>query len=267
MRIRANEDVSIPSSIIRTKTNFRFNAQNKEPIPMSINQQIADSIRRYPTLHSCRTSVLHHWFCVSGSGYGWDSGRLITLYAEPPLPSREETIQAETKSMIENLSMGVWPPDSLALRHYELRFEQEMVARRWDMAEELALVSWGEPRLNGFTRYTDIVPGKINPLCKFSCLAKIPNDVDPEYLEAAREMIQEIFRSQPWQSSRDGFRVDEKALAQHESNLEFADGIAQELAQRFGPGTKPNSLAEYRISLERRDQFGRDLVAKLRSGF
>jgi hypothetical protein len=230
---------------------------------MSINQQIADNIRRYPTLHSCRTSVLHHWFCVIGSGYEWANGRLIELNPERPLRSREEAIQAATKSMTERLSSEDWPPESLARQHYALRYEREMVARRWDMAEELALVSWGQPRPNGFTSYTDIVPEKISELSKYCFLAEIPDNVDPEYLEAAREMIQEIFRSQPWQSSRDGFRVDEEALAQHESNLEFADGIAQELAQRFGPGTKPNSLAEYRVSLERRDQFLRDLLARL----
>ena len=233
---------------------------------MSITQQIADKIRRYPTLFSCRTSVLHPWFCVIGSGYEWANGRLIELNPERPFRSLEEAIHEATESMTARLSWEDWPPESLARQHYALRYEKEMIARRWDMAEELALVSWGQPRPNGFTSYTDIVPEKISELSKYCLLAEIPDNVDPEYLEAAREMIQEIFQSQPWQSSRDGFRVDEEALAQHESNLEFADGIAQELAQRFGPGTKPNSLAEYRVSLERRAQFGRDLVAKLRAG-
>lgn len=233
-----------------------------------LDQQIANTIRRYPTLFACRTSVLHQWFCVIGNGREWVNGRLVSREDERPLLSRAQTIEKQTEWLVkrakENKKIFGNCPERRAVDAYNLRFEIDMVGRRYDLADHLALMSWPRPCPSRRDRDTDIAPEKIYPWYMGSHLSNVPDDVQPEYLAAAREMLLEIFQSQPWQYEW-GFEMkQEEILAEHERSLQMADGIAQELARRFGPGKKPNSLAEYHLANKRREEMFKEFLRSLK---
>jgi hypothetical protein len=201
----------------------------------SVNQRIAESIRAYPTLFGCRTDVLHYWFCVIGNGTEWEDGE---LRGEPLRElSVDEKIQEGTswiQSRLDDAHTQARP--ELMARYRMLMLEAAQQIRfRMENAADLALVPWGT--LQTSPRQS------IYGLCDYSRLSTVPDDVKPAWLDAVREMIMEVFSSEPRADHHRGFT--DPAQQTHDQNLEFADQCLQSLAQRFGPGTYPGSLAEW----------------------
>ncbi len=192
-----------------------------------INKRIADSIRRYPTLYRCRTDVLEQWFCVIGNGMEWQDGQLVSIL--------------NTKWMRERLEEDANEMDASTLARYRVMIQQESTRIRFTVenASDLALVEWSH---NTPTRIKDSFSAKsIYPLCSYSRMSQVPDDVDPEYLAAVREMIFVVFRSEP---SQYGFDPETNAK-QHEANIQFASQTLAHLAQRFGDGGRPASYESW----------------------
>ncbi len=206
-----------------------------------INKRIADSIRRYPTLYRCRTDVLEHWFCVIGNGMEWQDGQLVSIFDEPPLRTVEQLVAENTKWMRERLEEDDNEMDASTLARYRVMIQQESTRIRFTVenASDIALVEWSH---NTPTRLRDSFSAKsIYPLCAYSRMSQVPDDVDPEWLAAVREMIFVVFRSEP---SQYGFDPETNAK-QHETNIQFASQTLASLARRFGDGGRPASYESW----------------------
>jgi hypothetical protein len=202
---------------------------------MGIRQEIADSIRAYPSLYACRTDVLHQWFCVNGNGMEWQGGRLVTGYHERPR-TLDEIIAEGTGWMRERLEdpimSGTSHESQFRARMRALIAKTEMELRfRYENADDLALVPWDGTIRRSPGLESDFAPRPIYPLCEYACMNTVPDDVDPEYLAAVREMICEVFDAPGTSMPHDAGPEDhERAL---EANRAFADVVLQDLAQRF----------------------------------
>lgn len=192
-----------------------------------VDQRIAESIRAYPTLFGCRTKVLEYWFCVSGNGTEWVDGE---LQGEP---LREETLEEKIRFSTEWIQARVDDPHTQGNAELQARWRMMLLETsnqirfRVENADTLALVPWGTLR--------DSPRGRIYPMCEYSRMACVPDDVKPEWLDAVREMILEVFGHEP----------KPEHAEEHQRNLAFADQTLQSLAQRFSAGKYPTSLGEW----------------------
>lgn len=202
---------------------------------MSINKAIADSIRAYPTLYRCRTDVLEHWFCTIGNGMMWEDGKLVHSYSEEPR-TLEQIIKEDTAYQVQDLSTP--------RRRVALAKNIAYLTTIYNNADDLAQLPWDSSDRVAMSNSPDSLPPKaIYPLCEYSRMCSVPDDVDPEYLAAVREMIFAVFDSNKVSCAARTSSEQHKALV--EKNCEFADKILQQLARRFGDGGVASSYEEW----------------------
>lgn len=109
-------------------------------------------------------------------------------------------------------------------------------------ADDLATVEWDRVvRGEGDAFFQ---PKWVYPLCKYACMNTVPDDVDPEYLSAVREMIFVVFQAEKNKIPSDG---DDYATTASETvkNRIFADWVLRDLARRFGDGGVTASYADW----------------------
>jgi len=214
---------------------------------MSINKAIADAIRAYPTLYQCRTDVLHQWFCVIGNGMSWKNGRLVNNYLENPR-SLQEIIEFKTEFLRNSESVNETVDAETRAKIAKIASE---LTYTYDNADDLALVSW----------CSDFPADSIYPLCEYSKMNTVPDDVDPEYLAAVREMIFAVFESKDIVGS---FR---RAPEQNEIAMkkirDFASNVLSSLATRFGDAGMPTSYEEWVEKKNAAKQRVSDFMAKI----
>jgi hypothetical protein len=229
---------------------------------MNLNQMIAGNIRRWPTLYACRTDVLHHWFCVNGNGMSWEDGRLVAYDHNKRAPSLKRIIADATEPLRHNQKIfqdDPEQPEQAAQYRVLIRMEEDLIRTRYQMADDLALITWNQ----GYSAGSEFPARRIYPLCEYARMNCVPDDVDAEYLAAVREMILVVFRSDPSNTMTPCDATAEQRATAHQANIQFADQVLQDLARRFGNGGKVSSYAQFQ---ERRAQSARavlDVFAEL----
>lgn len=208
---------------------------------MTLNQAITRDIRRWPTLYACRTDVLHQWFCVNGNGMEWVNGRLVGYDSTKRMPSLKRIIADATEPLRHNQKIFQDDPEQAAKYRVLIRMEEDLIRTRYQMAEDLALITWDQ----GCTAGSEFPSRRIYPLCEYARMNRVPDDVDPEYLAAVREMILVVFRSDPSNTMTSYDATPEQQTTAHQANIQFADRVLQDLALRFGDGGKVSSYAQF----------------------
>ena len=228
----------------------------------TLNQMIADSIRRYPGLYRCRTDVLEQWFCVNGNGMEWQDGKLMPSYQDQPMCTIEQHIAFHTEWMHKRLAEAEHANNLQEQARYRAMINREAVNIRYTVenADDLALIPWNttyEPdRQDGFN------PKSIYPLCEYARMNRVPDDVDPEWLAAVREMIFKVFVSQPNQPPVRRLTA-EQAQKQHDDNILFADKVLQDLARRFGDGGEHASYQAWQAAYAKNQAAFQEMIADI----
>lgn len=125
---------------------------------MTVQDTIKKVMSVYPSIAPSRVQVLHHLFWVIGNGYEWKDGELVTLFSE----------DYEKKPLI---------PSSPALEAYDRVYA--------------ALGKFIEATPD----YIDVVRiplATVYPLCEYSKILCIPEDVKDDWLDAAMESLQDV---------------------------------------------------------------------------
>ena len=228
---------------------------------MNLNDAIARDIRRWPTLYACRTDVLHQWFCVNGNGMDWVNGRLVGYDSTKRMPSLKSRIADATEGL-RTIQLSCVDDAAQAAKYRVLiRKEEDRVKQAHVLADDLARVSWD----HGVFPDPNFAPARIYPLCEYARMNRVPDDVDPEYLAAVREMILEVFRSDPSRSLTPSGATAEQQAAAHQANIQFADRVLQDLARRFGTGSMISSHAQYQANRRTISQGIQAILSKLRA--
>lgn len=203
---------------------------------------IEKSIRNYPLIFHNRTDVLHHIFVVNGCGYEWVNG-----VAQPSYPESERDLSEILKDEEEELACALLWVDQLSIDDRNSAEVQKRIAI--DTARTLCRVREYNTTMQ-FRRnnahYLALVEKhkkSVYPLCEYALLANVPDDVDPIYLEAVRDVIFDIFATPVNMNFIPPY--DEKA---RQENIQFASNVLTELAQRFGKENpdQPTSWEEYK---------------------
>jgi hypothetical protein len=180
---------------------------------MTLNEHIIKVIKLYPTLFTNRTDVLHHLFCVIGNGYDWKGGRLVAPRHQTDRRDPEENIHTYESYIAEyHYNADVHKFQEEIFRKI-VEDNNERCRYRIDHAEELALTT-------GTLSY-------IYPLCEYSKMNTVPNNVKPDWLDGCVEMIFTVITT-----------VQTKYYEEinHENNIKFAENCLHTLTQRFGEG-------------------------------
>lgn len=199
---------------------------------MTLQDSIAATIRNWPTLYGCRSDVLQHYFCAANNGLDWQDGILVDRYGDSTEAERASMrLDAAERlaALQDELQDPPSPPPSAARRRLHttlaavvqiatLRHNAE-VQFRTDHADVLALVPWGDAdsadRLLGGVSTAPPI-SMLAPTC---ALFSVPDDVQPDWLEGAREMIFTLFRTPTVATTV----------------IDLADTALQRLATRFPP--------------------------------
>ena len=216
----------------------------------SLQDSIANAIRNWPTLYGCRTDVLHHYFCAVDNGMDWHDGVLVDRYGDSTESERASMVLDENeRAQIVHDSLR-WlarrePPRDIgpaqedtmmALARITARRHNNELRLRIDHADLLACLPWNDQSLPdgllGVGAYCRVQP--ITPLSTAtSALFTIPDDVQPDWLAGAREMIFAIFHAPPTS----------------QPVIPLAEDVLQKLHQRFStPPGVPTTFAEWQAS-------------------
>lgn len=207
---------------------------------MNINQKISTAIRAYPIQYRCRTDVLHHWFCVNGNGMKWKKGRLVDDYK-----TKTKSIDAIIAVATDHLRVSdcYGSAEISAKQRVRIAKITSDLTFTYNNAEDLASVSWDSNGVFSRGASGDFPAKSIYPLCKYACMNSVPDDVNPEYLAAVREMIIAVFCSDSCITAPR--TTTEQRAASLRNNIEFASNILTELAERFGDGGMVTSYDQW----------------------
>jgi hypothetical protein len=143
-------------------------------------------VKEYPGLFPNRVRALEHLFCVYGNGYEWKNGELVGTEMRISKKARErheELTRAieETVSLLEKLGGHE--------EHCAL-YRLEKKAEKW---------AFDNADLIASSPVTEVHPTyKFFLMCEeYSALLNIPDDVKPDWLEAAKETASLILNSNP----------------------------------------------------------------------
>lgn len=135
---------------------------------MNVKDSLRNCLMLYPGIFPNRWAVYHHWFAVNGNGYDWVDGELVS-WDEEKVHTKEDAVEYFFKDTLEDIlnSSIKWTIKNLKKSILSLLRVEE--------------------------REQDFTPKeKIYPLCQYACLLNIPDDIKPDWKEAALEFYNSL---------------------------------------------------------------------------
>ena len=176
----------------------------------SVEKTIKNELLLWPAINVNRLSVLHHLFCVIGNGFEWKDGELVETGLED---FKEATVEEAVKRVIaEELSikeligyvyLGICSSDKVSPFIEDEKIEilnNERNKVIGNINELISLIFRIDERQNDMSypsheRYpyhtTEIYKDAsitFYPLCEYSKLCNLPDDIKTDWLIAARDM-------------------------------------------------------------------------------
>lgn len=142
----------------------------------TVNDTVRHAITRYPSLFTSRIEVLHYLFCVIGNGHEWEKGEIVNGNDDPTPVWTEETERARRTEFFTNLGMTA---EDFAEIGQTTEMEDADIAR---LAEIVATVDTRMFDMDNYSR------SYIYPQSDYALLMDIPEDVKPDWAEAAEEI-------------------------------------------------------------------------------
>ena len=133
---------------------------------MTVETTIQWMVDSFPDLFTTRKECYNHLFCVIGNGYEWKRGQIVRR-------DEEDNIEAEERDY------AVWR-NTLLIDRKSARQTDENIQKREEWRK--LLVSGGvlESKLKD----------KWYPLCEYSLIKNVPEDVKPDWAKAVEECKQ-----------------------------------------------------------------------------
>ena len=161
---------------------------------LTLEERIDISLQLYPSLFKDRYSVLEHLFLVTGNGYEWENGELVDGLVVTSVSDKKRLIQEHYENDVN--------------RHIRLTGMDEESANelRKSIKTKKGIADYIEQnRKNRAKReefYKKNVSSEIFPFClkylsRYADILSIPPDVKPEYLQAAKELIEYVEKHNP----------------------------------------------------------------------
>lgn len=191
----------------------------------SLDEHVEIALFAYPTIYRSRRDVIEHLYCVIGNGYEWAHGKLSTR-GRPEAAWKQATVRVRSgERMTPELRK------KLVREHYESFCDDPASSFNWGPMEDAT------PEFRATLRATLIerVVAKcdqpkerdprfsvIYPLCSYSRMRNVPDDVRQDWLDGAYEAVEMVLAT-PGEMDA--------------ANREFAAQVKADLDKRF-PGRK-----------------------------
>lgn len=182
----------------------------------SVEQTVRNDLLLWPSIHVNRFSVLHHLFCVIGNGFEWKNGELVETCSKGCKDvSIEEAVkriiddELSIKDILSYMFLGMLSNDKEkaspfikdelvnvvdAERKRIINDINDLVSMSFRIDERQADMSY--PSYEKYPYHTvelyknyDV---KFYPICEYSRLCNLPDDIKTDWLIAARDMYNYI---------------------------------------------------------------------------
>lgn len=209
---------------------------------MTLKNNIRASLLYYPDIFDNALDVLHHLYCVNGNGYEWVNGELVEYSGREWSISIKDAIDYH---IANKLSKGDIRStiDTVINRHDidVIKLSRELsdkLSKEVTSAVNMTLDI--EHRANDFSiatlnDYPDsftcmirernknnpnnmFFAWRLYPLCEYSKLCTIPDDVKEDYLEGAEKMI-EFIKSHPDVHRKNDYELNMEWLKRAEKRV------------------------------------------------
>lgn len=134
---------------------------------MTVQETLQNSLILYPSVNKNKFDVYNHLFLTNGNGYNWIDGELVVIGNT----NRPVTIEDGIESAFD------FHMSDERLINCSLIFSRDYLKK-----QILSIINW-EERSKIFVCDREEVT-----ICQYSKILHIPNDVKPDWLEAAKEM-------------------------------------------------------------------------------
>lgn len=176
--------------------------------PDSPDELFPKLFRRWKTLYRTRVDIIDHLFFVIGNGYSWMDGAIVST-------SEEGRDEEETRVVLPPGS-----PKYLSSEFFKLsRLEQREITTAHYQAEEDAMPTGPLP--------DDGRPRNFYPVCHYSGILCIPEDVRPDWLLVAYEAALLLRDRQTTTPERPG------DLPRCEANIAYGKRVVEELEAKY----------------------------------
>jgi hypothetical protein len=216
---------------------------------MTLKNNIRESLLYFPTIYDNALDVLHHLYCVNGNGYEWVNGELVECSGRERSISvkdaiehniarrlNSENINSTIESAMLLLDIDEKNPDYMKLSKALSDRLSKDVTRVVNMTLDIEhrasdfSIATLKDYPDSFTcmvreRNLDSVRKKmfawhLYPLCEYSKLCTIPDDIKEDYLAGAEKMIEfikanpEIHKESDYESNMEWLKKAEERIAE-----------------------------------------------------
>jgi hypothetical protein len=184
---------------------------------MNVKDTVKRSLLLYPSVSVNALAVYEHLFCTNGNGYEWKNGELVEItttdYTDSPVGNVPTMQQAIEKSLQFHLRESIdmlgfartrCEMNCITSGKSEDEITEDDVVNEYnrslyvDISEDVDLIFKTEERLNDFDvptldRYPEIFMKnyefRLYGICEYSKLCNLPDDIKPDWLDAAERML------------------------------------------------------------------------------
>ena len=181
---------------------------------MTLKDTVRNLLLKCPISIQNATDAYEHLFCVTGNGYHWENGELVSSTGGEVLTVKDAVTDFLHTHLIEHSSL------------LETSFKCGTIKRNFSrLIENVENIFNIDKRENDFT----IIPPKdypktFYPLSRYSAMVDFPDDIKPDWLEGIQKMIKIMEENPDYIIKSDWMYIEaikEKILIYHLSNNSY----------------------------------------------
>ena len=167
----------------------------------NVDKEVKRILLNYPMLYPNALTVYNQLFCVIGNGYEWKNGELV-YYDKSEIKRNSMSVKTAVMSLLKEELIDEWRDEDSATRRFMKAYEglddmANYVARHNEhILEDVKRIFHVNTAMNDFSIPTERLTGimeidyqfKFYPLCEYSAICCIPDDVKPDWLIALNRM-------------------------------------------------------------------------------
>ena len=162
---------------------------------MTVKDTLRRSLLTYPLILKNALDVYEQWFCVIGNGYEWENGELVSINNDLNIKTKFGAVLYQIKEFF----VGKYRWKFIRLSNFGRNVKRN-IKKTNELINRVLNV---DKNVNDFTPIVDeaIVKDiseykfRLYPLCKYSKICTLPDDIKPDWLEAAKKMYEIMIKN------------------------------------------------------------------------
>lgn len=155
---------------------------------MTVKETIRENLLNYPLLFNNALDVYNQLFCVIGNGYRWKDGELVSTSTNKVVKTKAGAVLYQIKELFRDKMfwktvklVGLFKTIKIKVRRTRM-----LVSRVCDVDKNINdfSIKEDEEMAKHFKDYKFC----FYPLSEYSVICKLPDDIKPDWLEAAKKM-------------------------------------------------------------------------------